>query len=169
MADSAEENASNEYKSSSAELEKIIQETIENPIDSDPVPIIGESGAIARDREYTLLLEKFLINYTKEKKQTLIQKSLFFGIIVAFLSLLGVAGIVLLFLSLYSDSVNTLPVIIGACVDIFGSFIAIPTIIAKHLFPEKIDEKIIDVVTVLVDNDKHVRAARENRWHDNHK
>lgn len=135
-------------------------------IKHDPMKVIGEDGAIERDEAYTELLLKFSDNYNAEKKQIRRQKGWFFYPVLIFLLVMGISGIVLLFLALYNTTLNNTAVVIGATVDIFTSFVAIPSIIARHLFPEKIDEKIVDVVKVLLENDRDIRNAAEQRHNE---
>lgn len=133
----------------------------------DPMDVIGAVGARVRDRLYTELLKRFSDNYAETKTQTRWQKTTFFIVILILLAGLLVSGIVLLFLSLNNCSACNIAIVIGASVDIIGSFIAIPTVIAKHLFPEKIDNDVIKVVKLLVENDKNVREITEQ--HNNKK
>lgn len=136
----------------------------QDPIDSEEeaiAGIIGEEGARERDKLYTKLLERFSDNYEETKKQTKWQKTTFFIVILVLLSGLVVSGVVLLFLALNNCSPCNIAIVVGASVDIISSFIAIPTIVAKHLFPEKIDNDVIKVVQLLVGNDKNVRELNE--------
>lgn len=159
-----------DYQNDNDELEGYIDNAgSSKTIHSDPVPVIGELGAIERDKKYTELLSRFSDNYNTSKKQMKNQKTAFFVVVLVFLGILLVSGIVLLFIALFSNSVNGIAIVIGASVDIFGTFIAIPTIMAKHLFPEKIDNDVIQVVKLLVENDKDIRLAKENRQHDSKK
>lgn len=128
---------------------------------SDPVDVIGKQGAIDRDKLYTNLLKRFSDNYEVTKEQTKRQKTAFFVVILVLLTGLLVSGIVLLFLALNNCSPCNIAIVVGASVDIISSFIAIPTIIAKHLFPEKIDNDVIKIVQLLVENDKDVRETVE--------
>ncbi len=130
-------------------------------IEDDPVGVIGAEGAIERDKLYTELLKRFSDNYDDTKRQSKRQKTAFFIVILVLLTGLLVAGIVLLYLALNNCSVCNIAIVVGASVDIIGSFIAIPTIIARHLFPEKIDNDVIKVVRLLVENDKNVREINE--------
>ena len=154
------EDTENERKAEQ-ELENLIKsKPASRKIKRDPVEIIGEKGARDRDKIYTALLTKFSNHYDDTKKQAKNQKTIFFIVILFLLSGLLISGILLLYLALFNCSVNNIAVVIGASVDIFGSFIAIPTIIAKHLFPEKIDNDVIKVVQLLVENDKNVRETK---------
>lgn len=130
-------------------------------IEEDPMGVIGADGARKRDKLYTKLLARFSDNYDETKKQTKWQKTTFFIVILVLLTGLLVSGIVLLYLALNNCSPCNIAIVIGASVDIIGSFIAIPTIIARHLFPEKIDNDVIKVVKLLVENDKNVREINE--------
>ena len=132
----------------------------------DPTKVIGEEGAIERDKAYTDLLSKFSENYNAEKRQIKRQKTWFFYSVLVLLFIMGFSGILLLFLALNTPTLNNLGVVIGATVDIFATFVAIPSIIARHLFPEKIDEKIVEVVKVLLENDKDIRNAAEHRHNE---
>lgn len=159
-----------EQKENVAELQSFVTNTKYSAIKKDPIePVLGEKGATERDYHYTRLLGLFLKNYNTEKQQTLIHKQWFLKAVIAVFVLIGVSGIVLLFLALFVDSSNGVAVIIGACVEIFSAFIAIPIIIAKNLFPEKLDTEVIEIVKVLIDNDKDIRGAKEHRFHDKHK
>ena len=60
---------------------------------------------------------------------------------------------------------NSLAIIISASVSIIGSLIALPTVIAKHLFPEKIDENMAKVLQCMIDNDRSIRDAQINSIH----
>lgn len=130
-------------------------------IEKDPMGVIGADGARKRDKLYTELLKRFSDNYADTKQQTKWQKTTFFIVILVLLTGLLVSGIVLLYLVLNNCSACNIAIVIGASVDIVGSFIAIPTIIARHLFPEKIDNDVIKVVKLLVENDKNVREINE--------
>lgn len=121
----------------------------------------GADGAAKRDEKYTELLEKFLDNYESDKALARQQKKTFFNFILAFFGILLLAGIALLFIGIFIDSQSSLAIIISSSVDIIVSFIAIPTIIAKNLFPEKIDNEVIEVVKLLVGNDENIRKAIE--------
>lgn len=126
--------------------------------------VIGARGARKRDRKYTRLLDIFLSNYTSNKKQMYLQKRVFFYSVLALFGVLVISGVGILFFVLFNKEIaaNTaLAAIIGASIDILGSFIAIPLVIAKHLFPEKVDNDIIDVVKLLVENDSNIRDVVE--------
>lgn len=165
-----------EDKNTAAEIESLIDDHVSSnsenkvsgvrEIKKDPVRVIGEEGAEERDKLYTKLLERFSDNYHTTKKQTKTHKGWFLGIILTLLILLLAGGVTLLFFCLFYDTRSSIAVVIGASVEIFGSFIAIPTIIAKHLFPEKIDNDVIEIVKLLVENDKDIRNTKER--HNNH-
>lgn len=149
------------------ELSKLIGDKDSANIPRDPIPpVIGEEGAKQRDSEYTNLFRKYTTNYDLDKKQSLRLKSNFFWIIMISFIVLGISGIVLLFLGFFIESKNALAIIITAAVNILTSFIAIPTIIARNLFPEEADEQIVKVTNLLVENDDNIRKARETKEHD---
>ena len=144
-----------------SDVSKLIQSKRDETSFNSNGHVIGQEGAEKRDEKYTELLEKFLSNYSLEKALIIKQKKTFFDFILAFFSILLLSGIALLFLGLFINSQSSLAIVIGASVDILVSFIAIPTIIAKHLFPEKIDNDVIEVVKLLVGTDENVRKALE--------
>lgn len=157
----------NSSTSDEEELSKLIDDKDSATIQEDPIPpVIGEEGARQRDVEYTNLFRKYTSNYDADKKQSISLKKKFFWIIMVLFFFLGTSGIVLLFLGFFIKSENALAIIITATVNIFTSFIAIPTIIANHLFPKKIDQQIIKVMNLLVQNDDNIRKARETKEHD---
>lgn len=128
------------------------------------VGVIGEGGAIDRDGRYTELLETYLLEYETSKNLMYAQKRVFFYTILTFLGILIISGVAILFFALFREGLDdgtALAAIIGASVDILVSFIAIPLVIAKHLFPEKVDNDIIDVVKLLVENDNNIRDVVE--------
>lgn len=127
--------------------------------------VIGAKGAEERDNLYTELLTHFSENYVASKEQSTKQKTAYFIVTLIFLGILLGSGIAILFIAMFNYSIYNIAVVIGASLDILGTFIAIPTIIAKNLFPEKIDNDVIEVVKLLVENDKNVREAQEK--HDN--
>lgn len=126
--------------------------------------VIGEEGAKERDGKYTKLLVTYSEKYAEDKSIVNNQKKTFFKAVLAMFIILLLAGIAILFLALFFDKQSSIAVVIGASVDILGTFIAIPTIIAKHLFPEKMDNGIIEVVKLLVQNDEHVREIKEKHF-----
>lgn len=158
-------NASEQSKpSTEKELEGYAQTEGASHIVKDPIePVLGEKGAQIRDEKYTELLSHFSENYHKEKKQSLLFKKIFFGIIIGLFCALGISGIVILFLALFFKTDNMLSIVIASSVEVISSFIAIPTIIAKNLFPEKVDEQIVKMTEILIKNDMDVRYAREHR------
>ncbi len=161
-----EENSSS--NKNELELEKLILELDKSKknstskarkIKQDPTAALGGEEVNKRNEKYTDLLGKFANNYENTKKQTLWQKAWFFWIILIFFLGTLTSGIVLLFLALFNDNSSSIAVVIGASVEIFGSFIAIPLIIAKNLFPEKFDNDVIEIVKLLVKNDKDIRET----------
>ena len=119
--------------------------------------VIGEEGAKERDGKYTKLLVTYSEKYAEDKSIVNNQKKTFFKAVLAMFIILLLAGIAILFLALFFDKQSSIAVVIGASVDI-------PTIIAKHLFPEKMDNGIIEVVKLLVQNDEHVREIKEKHF-----
>ncbi len=140
----------------------------QNEMKRDPTFVIGEEGAQERDKHYTILLDYFVSNYDNEKKQTIQLKKYFFGVVLVLLALMGLAGIAILIIALFVDSSSSLPIIIGASVDILAAFITIPTIIARNLFPNKLDKQIISVTKLLIENDEHIRKAKKKKEHEEH-
>ncbi len=129
--------------------------------------VIGEKGAKDRDEKYTKLLEIYSEKYSTDKDVVNYQKKTFFNLTLSLFVILLAAGITLLFLALFFYTKSSVAVVIGASVDILVAFIAIPTVIAKHLFPEKMDNGIIEVVKLLVQNDEHVRELKEQHKNNN--
>jgi len=166
-------SALNSYQKSNSKDIKIISKNYRDDFNrnnlmiKDNGEVIGETGAQERDESYTNLLSAFVESYSLQKTQTIILKGIFFGIVLFLLSALGLSGIVILFIALFRNSAMNISVVIGASVDILAVFITIPTIIARHLFPEKIDEHIVQITELLIKNDQYIRSAKEKRIDNN--
>lgn len=127
---------------------------------------IGETGAEERDEIYTKLLNKYIEEYDRNRKQRRKMKNVFFGFTIAIFVLLIVGLITLLIVM----SVNkTLSVTVGAILSatafasIITALITLPTIVAKHLFPENMDCDIVDIVGKMIQNDCEIRKAAESK------
>lgn len=144
-------------------LEQFVTAQAQDTETAESDPTIGVEGARKRDKIYTNLLSKFYEYYVNEKETIKRQKEKFFKCFLGLMSIIGIGGIILWALALFVFKTNNLSIIISATIDIIVAFVAIPVIIAKHLFPEKADERITEVVKALVDNDKNIRTVESQR------
>ena len=138
--------------------------------ESEPVSditdvVIGIEGAKDRDKKYTSLLHAYLLNYKLDKYQIKRQKKRFFTLVFTIIGILLFIEILAIILCIFFGKEKSLAIIISASVSIIGSLIALPTVIAKHLFPEKIDENMAKVLQCMIDNDRSIRDAQINSIH----
>ncbi len=125
--------------------------------------VIGVVGAQKRDKLYSLLLSDYI---TELKTDKLINRKLkYFTFIIMMLvfSLLtvGLVGFVA-FLSIKGVGNDTADIVLSvSCfASIITAFVGLPSIITKHLFPEKSENDTVKIMRELIKNDIAVRQSQ---------
>lgn len=129
----------------------------------DPV---GSAGASDRDGEYTKLLKSYVKRFPREQRGYFVMKWIFFfTVLFAFVGL--VVGSIIILYKLVSVSecmrVDYIVYSVTALCSLVSSMIILPRIIAKHLFPSRRDNEILKLIKTLIEDDRHIRDAQENR------
>ncbi|HEY8390463.1 MAG TPA: hypothetical protein VIL26_05885 [Clostridia bacterium] len=103
-----------------------------------------------RNAKYTELVEDFSKHYREKSKQNRRLKNWFFIIIITLLVIVTIATIALSFIVLKEDNlIKSVSTIISSFVTLITSFLSLPKIIAKYLFPLKEDDALLDYLTNL--------------------
>ena len=104
----------------------------------DLISFINPSESFKRDIKYSELLEVIVQNSKSDQRL----KKIFFWIISVMFSLICIAGLYVIFIVANQESTSLTD--IGTVIAGFGStqraIVVLPTIIAKHLFPENSEE-----------------------------
>lgn len=136
---------------------------IKLPETKDITPeVVGLKGALERDATYTEILQAYLENYKEDKKVVSCQKKAFFWLVIVLFGLVFLLTSIAIILCIFYENNNSLAIIVSSAVALIGSIIALPTIIAKHLFPDTIDDQIVTVVNFMLNNDCSIREAQIN-------
>lgn len=142
-----------------------IKETKYIAAKNDMTVIIGEKGAIDRDPQYTLLLKNYINEYEKNSADKRDMKKKIFFFLKIFFPLLTLACIAAIAYSLFAPValIEKITFVSTSLITFISSFIVIPLTITKHLFPENIDNQIVEVVKNMIENDKEIRKCVNER------
>ena len=133
-------------------------------------PVVGLDGARARDIKYTVLLDKYVEQFPKDHDFYYCMKKSFFWVVLVTFVVLIFGSVALLIVAATRPNMELENVIIyavSAMGSIISSIIVIPQIIAKHLFPEKRENEILDLIKTLISDDCEIRKANEERYLNN--
>lgn len=114
-----------------------------------------------RDVYYSQLLNNYIQEYGKRRKQIKWMRNWLFWLMLGLLFGIITSCVVLFFVILcnFNSTINEIVGLITVCVSFISTIITIPVIIAKSLFPEKEDNQIVDVLTALIENDNNIRNS----------
>ena len=119
-----------------------------------------------RDKEYdernvlyTELLRNYIASYEDKDGEKRKYKKVFFWVTIVILILIVVACLFFIWIIIVvgKDNYTEIGAIIGSVVGIITALIAIPKIIAEHLFPVNEESNMIDMVKNMQDNDSNIR------------
>lgn len=119
-----------------------------------------------RDKEYdernvlyTELLRNYIASYEDKDNEKRRYKKVFFWVTIVILCLIVVACLVFIGIIIVvgKDNYTEIGAIIGSVIGIITALIAIPKIIAEHLFPVNEESNMIDMVKNMQDNDSNIR------------
>lgn len=119
-----------------------------------------------RDKEYdernvlyTELLRNYIASYEDKDNEKRRYKKVFFWVTIVILCLIVVACLVFIGIVIVvgKDNYTEIGAIIGSVIGIITALIAIPKIIAEHLFPVNEESNMIDMVKNMQDNDSNIR------------
>lgn len=117
-----------------------------------------------RDYLYSKLLANYIESYDKKSEHNKVYKGIFFSVILFIFIGLIVTSVVILFLIARKSttSVADVALVISGIAGIISAIIALPKIIAEHLFPTKEDENMIDMVKSMQQNDSNIRSSQHD-------
>lgn len=119
-----------------------------------------------RDKEYdernvlyTELLRNYIASYEDKDNEKRKYKKVFFWVTIVILCLIVAAclGFIGIIVVVGKDNYTEIGAIIGSVIGIITALIAIPKIIAEHLFPVNEESNMIDMVKNMQDNDSNIR------------
>lgn len=159
--DSAEEQVTAEQ----AKMKETLPGTL---LHDETTQTIGRHGAEVRDQLYTQLFSQYVHQYEEgnEKTRELREKYLH-AIVVGLIVLAVMCMAVIVFGFVFVDRVSfekILSITIPTLSSALTAVVAIPTVIAKHLFPPEKDHEIVEIVKSMIANDCEIRKidSREN-------
>lgn len=117
-----------------------------------------------RDYLYSKLLANYIEAYDKKSQHNKVYKAIFFGVILFIFIGLIVTSVVILFLIARKSttSVADVALVVSGIAGIISAIIALPKIIAEHLFPTNEDENMIDMVKSMQQNDSSIRSSQHD-------
>lgn len=117
----------------------------------------------AREKVYTKLTEDFERNYYFTHKQKRSLKTAFFWMIMPLYAIIILGSMFAIIASLFIEG-NQVEIVLGAVASIIASVIAIPTIIAKYLFPTGEDKDMTAMINKMQKYDNGIRKIeKENK------
>ena len=115
-----------------------------------------------REKSYTDLTQHFAENYYKTHKQKRRLKEIFFWFIMILYAIIIIVSLSAIIISCLTTR-NQLVIVIGSAGTIITSIIAIPTIIAKYLFPISEDMDMTNMIQGMQNYDNGIRQMEENK------
>ncbi len=148
---------------------EILQTATQDAIEMTRDPVIGndtdiqsiEDNIKARERSYTALTDDFEKNYKKTHDQKIKLKCCFFWIVMPLFVLVVLGSLFSLIISIFIPG-SQIEVVLGAVVSLISSIIAIPTIIAKYLFPTNEDSDMSSMIHKMQNYDKGIRRIEKD-------
>ncbi|MBQ8749269.1 MAG: hypothetical protein IJZ29_02215 [Clostridia bacterium] len=121
-----------------------------------------------REKVYTHLTEDFEFNYKETHRQKRRLKETFFWFIMPLYAIIILGSMFAIIYSLFLDGYQ-IEIVLGAVASIIVSVIAIPTIIAKYLFPTGEDKDMTTMVNKMQSYDNDMRRIENNKKDINEK
>lgn len=115
-----------------------------------------------RERAYTHLTEDFELNYKETHKQKRKLKSIFFWFIMPLYAIIILGSMFAIIFSLFING-SQIEIVLGSVASIIASVIAIPTIIAKYLFPTGEDNDMTQMVNKMQNYDNGIRRLENSK------
>lgn len=118
-----------------------------------------------RDEVYTDLLKEYLNSYKSKMKCKQRMKVAFFIItIIAFGAIIALFGIVIINASINGISnVSDIATVLGSVASVLSALIAIPKIIAVHLFPTDEETNHVLMIKNMQQNDSRIRDIKRKK------
>lgn len=116
----------------------------------------------AREKAYTNLTEDFEYNYKETHRQKRILKTVFFWFIMPLYAIIILGSMFAIIYSLFLKS-SQIEIVLSAVASIITSVIAIPTIIAKYLFPTGEDKDMTSMINKMLNYDKGIRRIENGK------
>jgi multisubunit Na+/H+ antiporter MnhF subunit len=132
-------------------------------VGKSPMGTIGSDGARNRDELYTVLFRNY-IEYTgsdvlSARKMKGNAFKIMFGTFCAII-IFAICFLVYLFIEGVGNTTADIVLAATALASLVTSFISLPTIITKHLFPENANNDTVEIMKALIINDCEVRKAQ---------
>ena len=118
-----------------------------------------------RDIAYTDLADNFVYNYRQTHEQKRFLKNIFFWFIMPLYAIIILGSMFAVIASLFIAG-SQIEVVLGAVASIITSVIAIPTIIAKYLFPIGEDKNMTKMVHKMQEYDNNIRTINKTSKKD---
>lgn len=117
-----------------------------------------------RDIYYSQILNQYIREYQKRRKQIKWMRNWLFWLMLTILFgvIISCISIFFIIIANFNATTSEITALITVCVSFISTIITIPVIIAKSLFPEKEDNQIVDVLTKLIENDNNIRNTKNN-------
>ena len=117
-----------------------------------------------RDIYYSQILNQYIGEYQKRRKQIKWMRNWLFWLMLTILFgvIISCISIFFIIIANFNATTSEITALITVCVSFISTIITIPVIIAKSLFPEKEDNQIVDVLTKLIENDNNIRNTKNN-------
>lgn len=116
----------------------------------------------AREKSYTKLTEDFENNYNETHRQKRRLKGVFFWFIMPLYAIIILGSIAAIILSVVLPG-NHIDIVLGSVASIITSIIAIPTIIAKYLFPTGEDQDMTTMINKMQIYDSGIRKMENGK------
>lgn len=116
----------------------------------------------AREKAYTKLTEDFELNYKETHRQKRRLKEVFFWFIMPLYAIIILGSMFAIIYSLFLNG-SQIEIVLGAVASIIASVIAIPTIIAKYLFPTGEDKDMTSMINKMQNYDNGIRRIENGK------
>lgn len=150
-------------------INEILETANNDAIEMTKDPVIENAAEIqsieenikARERSYTALTDDFEKNYKKTHEQKIKLKCCFFWIVMPLFILIVLGSLFSLIISLFITGTQ-IEVVLGSVISLITAIIAIPTIIAKYLFPINEDNDMSTMINKMQNYDKGIRRIEKD-------
>ena len=132
----------------------------EKNVEADDFLKSSDKEAVNKHNDYySSFLKEYVCNYKQKNKNQKIMKWAFFILIMILMIAIVTIPLICLFVLVNKNNFNTynLTAILSALAGAITSFIILPKIIAKHLFPSKEDDKTDTIFKSMIDYDNSLR------------
>ena len=117
-----------------------------------------------RNKQYTRYIAEYTNHYSQKARLSYRQKKTFFGFSLVMAGAIITAGVVAIVALAFRENftVESLIGIVTAFAGVITAALALPSIIAGHLFPQSEDDKSAEVFGKMVDGDMQLRKMYIN-------